>query len=261
MRRTFAICPPNSYLRLAILTTIILFATIIHHGGGVAAQNNNSLYDFKPVPVMRNYRRVRKPIRRPRPNRRAVETVPALAVQFRVYKLQPNGSREDANPYSPFNAGDRLLLGVTANQRGYLTIIRQSAPGEDGEILFPNSALNNGHNDVPMKREFVIPSKCPADVNPCAYVVPASAGKEYFTIIFSRDAILGLPEEATTAGGLIKAQFIRDLGSSSGQRLKINRGNAASQDAVLVVNMNRRDNEEIVLTFPIIRTGRTLANK
>lgn len=241
------------------LITLIIGTLLVHitpYELSVRAQDNSSLFVGRPVPVA-TVRRVVKKKRRPGRARKQVERVPLLALQLRAYKLRENGSQVETNPTSPFFADDRLRLGVTANQNGYLTIIHQGGPERDGEILFPNSLINDGQNFVAKEKEFIVPSNCPESVKSidCAYKVPQSAGREIFTFIFSRDLILDLPEDATTASGLIKAEVIKELEGSSGQRLAKTSGTEMSRYAILVINTNRRDNEEIVTRFGIINKG------
>ena len=221
-----------------------------------AAQDNSSLFVGKPVPVV-TVRRVAKKGRvinktRPRPK---VSRVPLLAVQLRLLKLKEDGTAVETNPLSQFYANDRLRLSVRPNQDGYLTIIRQSDPTEDGQILFPSSVLNDGANYVTANKEFVVPSNCPANVkaSDCAYVIPETAGTQIFTVIFSRDLILDLPESAKTATGAIKAELINQIERSSIKQLEIKAG--ASPYAILVLNTNRDDNEEIFTRFGVTSKG------
>ena len=239
--------------------TLGLVITLLWQGPSAVpnalAQDNSSLFVGKPVPVV-TVKRVAKKGRvvnktRPRPK---VARVPLLAVQLRLLKLKEDGSAVETNPTAQFYANDRLRLSVKANQDGYLTIIRQSGPDEDGQILFPTSVLNDGANYVTANKEFVVPSNCPANIKSqdCAYVIPESAGTQIFTVIFSRDLILDLPENAKMPTGAIKAQLINDIESSSIKQLEVKPG--ASPFAVLVVNTNREDNEEIFTRFAV--TGR-----
>ena len=105
------------------------------------------------------------------------------------------------------------------------------------------------------EQEFIVPSNCPAGTSAqdCAYVVPESTGTEIFTVILSRDLILDLPENATTPTGSIKARFIKEIEGSSVKQLEIKPG--SSRFSILVVNMNRRDNEEIFTRFGIMTRG------
>lgn len=210
-------------------------------------QDNDSIFAGRPVPVARVTRVPRKR-RKVGRGRRTVMRVPLLAIQLRLYKVKDDGTQVETSPQSQFYPGDRLRLGVKANQRGYLTIIQQRDPDQDGQILFPTSRLNDGGNYVEANREFVVPSNCPAEMRAadCAYVVPAGAGRALFTFVFSRDAIVDLPERAITSAGMIQAQVIKELEQESGQQLDFTSGTQASRYALLVVNNNRKDNEEIV---------------
>jgi len=240
--------------RLYSLAITLMIGTFLFPNA--AAQDNSSLFVGKPVPVV-TVKRVAKKGRvinknRPRPK---VLRVPLLAVQLRLLKLKEDGTAVETNPLSQFYANDRLRLSVRPNQDGYLTIIRQSDPTEDGQILFPSSVLNDGANYVTANKEFVVPSNCPAAVkaSDCAYVIPETAGTQIFTVIFSRDLILDLPESAKTATGAIKAELINQIERSSIKQLEIKAG--ASPYAILVLNTNRDDNEEIFTRFGVTSKG------
>jgi hypothetical protein len=185
-----------------------------------------------------------------------VERTPLLALQLKLYKVREDGTQVETNPRSQFYAGDRLRLGVVANQDGFLTIIHQRGGGQDGEVLFPTSLANDGRNDVNKNRESVVPSNCPVkDDRDCAYVLQEPAGTELFTIIFSRDIITTLPEKSFTPSGSIKADTIREIEIDSVNQLRLARGLSAF--SVLVVNEDRLDNEEVFLRFPIINKGKS----
>ena len=236
------------------LTIAMIIGTLLF--SAVGAQDNSSLFVGKPVPVVTVKRVAKKGrvINKARP-RAKVARVPLLAVQLRLLKLKHDGTAVETNPLSQFYANDRLRLSVKANQDGYLTIIRQSGPNEDGQILFPTSLLNDGANYVTANKEFVVPSNCPANVQAadCAYVIPEAPGTQIFTVIFSRDLIMDLPESAKTATGAIKAQLISEIESNSIKQLEIKPG--ASPYAILVLNTNREDNEEIFTRFGVTSRG------
>jgi hypothetical protein len=242
-------------LTIALMISMLLFSATLSTSIA-SAQDNSSLFVGKPVPVVTVKRVAKKGrvINKARPRAR-VARVPLLAVQLRLLKLKTDGTAVETNPLSQFYANDRLRLSVKANQDGYLTIIRQSGPNEDGQILFPTSLLNDGANYVTANKEFVVPSNCPANVQAadCAYVIPESAGTQIFTVIFSRDLIMDLPESAKTATGAIKAQLISEIESNSIKQLEIKPG--ASPYAILVLNTNREDNEEIFTRFGVTSRG------
>jgi hypothetical protein len=234
----------------------MMFGLIVCLQPAATAQDNDSLFVGRPVPVA-SVTRVVKRRRRVGRNRKPVVRTPLLAIQLRLYKLKDDGTPVETNPLSQFYADDRLRLGVRANQRGYLTIIQQREREQDGQILFPTSRLNDGGNYVEANKEFVVPSNCPADLRAfdCAYIVPPGAGRALFTFIFSRDAIIDLPESATTSSGMIQAKVIKDLEQESAQQLNITTGTQTSPYAILVINTNRKDNEEIVTRRGILVAG------
>ena len=242
------------------LTIGLLIGTLMVNCALTAeAQDNSSLFVGKPVPVVTVKRVAKKGrvINRNRP-RAAVSRVPLLAVQLRLLKVKQDGTPVETNPLSEFYANDRLRLSVKANQDGYLTIIRQSGPTEDGQILFPTSLVNDGANYVSANKEFVVPGNCPANIkaSDCAYVMPESAGTQIFTVIFSRDLILDLPDSAKTATGAIKADVIKAIEGNSIKQLEIKQG--ATPFAILVLNTNRNDNEEIFTRFGVTSRGRSV---
>ncbi len=75
-----------------------------------------------------------------------------------------DGSESEVNALAGFTPRDRLRLSVMANQRGFLYIIRQKSPEQDGEIIFPTTLVNGGRNSVAANYEYVIPSNCPKNI-------------------------------------------------------------------------------------------------
>lgn len=228
---------------------LILLSLVFGVRQAVRAQGNNPLVDDRPVTITRKNKPRRKvSTHRRTPRRPAVEQVPLLSLQMRVLKLNKDGSQDETNPIATFFAGDLLRLGVRANQDGYLYIIHQDGPDKDGKIIFPDSRINRGQNFVTKNQEFIIPSNCPSDdTQPCALPVLPPAGQEYFTLIFSRDILLDLPNQASEAGGGIKPQTLAQLLSESGQKLRVTQG--TSRYAIKVININTKDNEEIIKTL------------
>lgn len=225
--------------------------------GSATAQDNSSLTWDRPVKVTRppvKRGRVRQPKkqikRQPRQRPEPVEQAPLLTLQWRVMKLNADGTQTETNPGAVFYPGDRLRLAVKVNQSGYLTIVHQGGMEKDGAIIFPDSRINGGQNFVKKNEEFVIPSSCPAGINPrdCALVVAPPAGQEFFTLIFSRDLISDLTLKAAQAGGL-KPQVLRELKTESGQTIKRSQGIGVGPYTIWVVNTNVNDNEEIIETL------------
>lgn len=187
---------------------------------------------------------------------------PLLAIQLRLLLVNKDGSESEFNPLASFTQQDRLRLSVKANQRGYLYIIRQKSPEEDGEIIFPSRIVNSGKNLISANYEYVIPNNCPKDVIPnqrdCALTLFPydEAAKEYFTLIFTRDQLLDLPDAAKNSRvnlkdlmttGKFPTKTLIDLIEDSKQDLVSQGGDTPF--GVRIVNQNLNDNEEIIETF------------
>ena len=80
--------------------------------------------------------------------------------------------------------------------------------------------------------------------------------QEFFTLIFSRDRLVGLPDdvkntrvslESLMSAGKMKASSLIDLIEDSKQDLVAQTGDTPF--AVRIVNVNKNDNEEIIETF------------
>ncbi len=251
----------SKLLKIQILILMIgsLLLPFIPTAPTALAQVDSVTYD-RPVAVERKEKPRRKP-RKPRPkptNRKpkVVEQVPLLAVQYRIMKVSNDGIMEETNAaLNTFFAGDRLRLAIKANQDGYLYIIHQRAKDIDGQIIFPQSRVNNGQNYVTKNQEIVIPSFCPAGTKPadCALPVLPPAGQEYFTFIFSRDMLLDLPNLAAEAGGVVRPLVLQQLLTESGQILELKAGD--TKYAIKLVNVNRQDNEEIIKTLVLNKGG------
>jgi hypothetical protein len=188
--------------------------------------------------------------------------VPLLAAQLRLLTVNAEGRENEVNPLAAFTANDRLRMSIKANQRGYLYIIRQASPEADGEIIFPTTLVNNGSNYVAANTEYILPSNCPKEYVPdpreCALTLfpYADAPQEYFTLIFTRDSLVDLPNDLKNArvsltnlmsAGKIGAKTMIDLIEDSGQDLVSQQGDTPF--AMRIVNINPKDNEEIIETF------------
>ncbi len=188
--------------------------------------------------------------------------VPLLAVQLKLLLVNKDGSESEVNPLAGFTPNDRLRLSVKANQRGFLYIIHQKSPEEDGEIIFPTTLVNNGSNLVAANYEYIIPSNCPKEVitepRECALTLlpHTDAPQEFFTFIFTRDQLVDLPDDVKNTrvnlanlmlAGRLQSKTLVDLIEDSGQDLVSQPGDTPF--AVRIVNVNANDNEEIIETF------------
>ena len=205
-----------------------------------------------------NYRKPSKTVKK------VVRTiqVPLLAAQLRLLTVDKEGKETEVNPIAAFTPNDRLRMSIKANQSGYLYVIRQSAPEADGEIIFPTTLVNNGSNLVKADTEYVLPSNCPKEYVPepreCALtLLPyGESPQEFFTLIFTRDSLVGLPNDVKNSrvsianlmsAGKIEAKTLIDLIDDSGEDLISQQGDTPF--AVRIVNINPKDNEEIIETF------------
>lgn len=214
-----------------------------------AAQTNKLVWDKDVATV----KRVAKPGRRPAPRRQPVMQAALLTVQYRLIKRTAGGGFGDTSPATVFFTGDQVKIAITPNQDGYLYIINNTQ-GHDGQLVFPDSRINNGTNFVSKNTEYVVPGTCPRFANPkdCWYEMDDLAGREEFTVIFSRDAISSLPNEAIGNGGLIKQATIQEIRNQSGQIIEessLSKGIGAGNYVIWVKNKNRKDNEELIYTI------------
>jgi hypothetical protein len=188
--------------------------------------------------------------------------VPLLAAQLRLLNVDKDGNEAEVNPIAAFTTNDRLRMSLKANQTGYLYVIRQASPEADGEIIFPTTLVNNGSNFVKANIEYIIPRNCPAEYVPnprdCALTLfpYEESPQEYFTLIFTRDSLVDLPDDVKNtrvslanlmSAGKIGAKTLIDLIEDSGQDLISQQGDTPF--AMRIVNINPKDNEEIIETF------------
>jgi hypothetical protein len=188
--------------------------------------------------------------------------VPLLAAQLRLLNVDKEGKETEVNPIAAFTTNDRLRMSIKANQSGYLYVIRQAAPESDGEIIFPTTLVNSGSNLVKANTEYILPSNCPKDYVPdprdCALTLfpYEQSPQEFFTLIFTRDSLVDLPNDVKNtrvslanlmSAGKIEAKTLIDLIEDSGQDLVSQQGDTPF--AIRIVNINPKDNEEIIETF------------
>lgn len=192
-----------------------------------------------------------------------------LAIQLRLMLVGADGSQNETNPRATFSERDRLRLSVKANQTGFLYIIRQRSQEEDGEIIFPTTLVNNGSNLVAANVEYVLPFNCPKEAVPdpreCSLkLFPVEESpQEYFTLVFTRDQLVDLPNDVKNtrvsladlmSAGKLEAKTLVDLIEDSGQDLVSQQGD--SMYAVRIININPKDNEEIIETFVLNKMKR-----
>jgi hypothetical protein len=258
-----------SYLLVTLLSGGLLAQTLISAAGFSQAENPGFWY--KPVkftqPAKAKTGRVR-PASRPKPDSAGLEESPLLAVKYQVLKRGDGNYQESVDPAGQFKIKDQLKLALTPNQNGFLYVVHASV-GLDGKVIdqprviFPDPRINGGLNEVEKDRAYVVPQYCPefSDPKDCWWDITPPNGKEYFTVIFSRDQISDLPNKLTAEdvardSSAIKEQVIEAIKKGSGQVLAKDAGVASSRrtkqnDGVYVRNTSLKDNEELIDTIEI----------
>ena len=228
-------------LNLVRCTLLLVLAYSFTFGARpIFPQQNDPLGVGVPVSIIRR----EKPTRR-RSKGKPVDRAPLLKLEWRLYKVLADGSEEEAG-HDTFRRGDRLRLSVRTNQDGYLYVIHQRSSTSPGEVIFPDSKLNNGSSLVYKSEEFILPSNCPVKISrrDCALILTRSADAEVFHLFFSRDPFNDLPSSASDATESISADTLEKLMNDSGQILKRQKGSTPFSQ--LLVNINTRDNEDII---------------
>ncbi|HEU4391117.1 MAG TPA: DUF4384 domain-containing protein [Blastocatellia bacterium] len=185
---------------------------------------------------------------------------PLLTLEWRVLKRADDGNGFEVNPGGVFQSQDLWRLAIKPNQPGYLYVIHQTGD-EDGQIVFPNSRIDNGRNYVAPNKEYLIPAYCPESREhpyDCWWEMDDQPGREILTLIFSRDMITSLPNEAVGAGGVVKRAVLEEVKRNSiGARfikrtskpgLDPKQGGGAGRYVTWVTNTNIRDNDELIET-------------
>ncbi|HLG17562.1 MAG TPA: DUF4384 domain-containing protein [Blastocatellia bacterium] len=252
---------PRLFARWLIIAAIGAFSIQTVFAALAAAQAEKLTWD-KDVAVKRVAKPGRKPLR-PRPR---LELTPLLTLEYRVMKQAEDLTPQETNPGTVFHTGDRLQVRIKPNQNGYLYII-QSTEGEDGQIIFPDSRINNGRNLVPKNEEHIIPSHCESRyvdrMGNCWFWMEPPSGREIFTVIFSRDLITEL-DEVAGSGGTVSHQVINRMRVESRQIIKRTsrpnltpeQGGGAGRYLVWVTNTNKRDNEELITDVVLLHKER-----
>src|ERR1044072_6192135 len=164
--KNFCACelPANDRMRGDIMRTRLLIAVVacgLLTFSNSIAQTDKLVWD-KDVSVVK---RVAKPGRNPGPRRRPVMQAPLLTIQYRLIKRAEGGGFSDTSPSTVFFTGDQVKIAITPNQDGYLYIINNTQ-GSDGQLVFPDSRINNGLNFVKKDKEYSVPGSCPRFTNP-----------------------------------------------------------------------------------------------
>ena len=241
---------------LVLFTALATIAPTVTSRLFGSAAENPIVWDepVKSTPTAKpKVNRRRTPVRVQR-IKKGVEEAPLLTLKYRVLERGQEGTGDSVDPAGQFDVGDQLKLAVTTNQDGFLYIVHSSVD-LDGRIvdrprmLFPDPRIKDGRNEVTKDREYVVPADCREfdDPEDCWWEVTPPAGRELFTVIFSRDQITTLPKP----GELVEQKDLDALIKTSNQTLRREKTTSTVsrrtlEDGIFVQNTNKKDNEEIV---------------
>lgn len=255
---------------VAALAVVVFFWQAVADNVAVALVDNPYIWD-EPVKIKQpktpKVGRKRQPSRPPvDPN--GDELSPLLTLKYKGLKRGDGNSADRVATSGQFKIGDQLKLAITPNQNGFLYVVHRSV-GMDGKVIdqphviFPDPRINNGQNAVEKDREYVVPQYCPEYKDPkdCWWEITPPNGKEFFTVVFSRDEITELPnkltaEDVSKDSGAISEKVIEAIKQSSGQTVTRDDKVLSSQrtilsDGVYIRNTNPKDNEELIDTIEI----------
>jgi hypothetical protein len=223
-------------------------------GKGTSNVWTDKVYKPKPKPTPPPKPTPGKPRPKPRPKPTAV-LQPLLTLEFKILKRGEDNKPHEVNAYSTFYTGDQIQIRIRPNQAGYLYILANNE-GEDQQMIFPDSRINNGQNFVVKNKEYLIPTYCDPTKyeNNCWLQVNPPAGKETFFLIFSRDAVSEIPKIANENRGFVSQSKIRQMIVDSKQKVNetsrpgiaVEKGGGAGGYAIWVTNYNKVDNDQLI---------------
>jgi hypothetical protein len=243
---------------LAILSVVTLMSMQLAMAGTQGKGTSNvwtdKVYKPKPKPAPQPKPTPGKPRPKPRPKPAPV-LQPLLTLEFRILKRGEGNKAYEVNPYSTFYTDDYIQIRIKPNQEGYLYILANNE-GEDQQMIFPDSRINNGQNFVVKNKEYLIPTYCDPSKyeNNCWLKVNPPSGKETFFLIFSRDAVSEIPKIANENRGFVSQNRIRQMIADSRQKLdetsrpglSKEKGGGAGGYAIWVTNYNKVDNDQLI---------------
>ena len=212
----------------------------------------------------------KRPPSRPKPIK-GYEESPLLTLKYQVLMRGDGGmaKRVDAAK-TDFKVGDQLKLAVTPNQSGFLYVVHHSVDNnnkviDQPHVIFPNPGVNDGRNAVKKDEQYLVPKYCPQfeDPSDCWWEITPPSGKDFFTVIFSRDEITDLPSKLTNEDSnndrdAIAMNIIAKIKSTSNtkdiaraDKIKINSRSTTESDGTYVQNTNKNDNEELFDTIEL----------
>ncbi len=106
-----------------------------------------------------------------------------LGLRYSILRRTSSGQTAEVDADTAFRSGDRIRLGIEANDRAYLYIVLRGSSG-NWSVLFPSPEISNGNNVIERGKLYEIPSGH-------WFTFDEQAGTEKLFIVLSRK-----PEES-----------------------------------------------------------------
>jgi len=241
------------------------------------AFDSSGLFWDEPVKIKQPAKpkagRVRTPAR-PKADSHGDELAPLLTLKYKLLQRVSGGDGKTVDAaQTDFGVGDQFRLALTPNQRGYLYVIHHSVDNNNNivdqpHVIFPSPRINEGNNAVKKDEQYVVPKFCPEfdDPKDCWWEITPPAGRDFFTVIYSRDEITDLPSSLSEADVTANAKDAvalktleafnkeKDANKQSLAHVKkigFKTKRATDEDGIFIQNTNRKDNEEIIDTIEL----------
>ena len=267
----------STIFSLTLVTLLVCGSIAQPFASGTSGAFDSSGY-FWDEPVKFKQPAKPKPGRKRAPSRpvadsKGQELSPLLTIKYQLLERGEGNVAEIADATQPFKVGDQLKLAFTPNQHGFLYVIHHSVDNDNKivdqpHVIFPSPRINDGNNEVKKDQQYVVPKFCPEfdDPNDCWWEITPPAGRDFFTVIFSRDEITNLPshlseEDITSnAADAVKLKTLegfnseRDANKQSVAHVKkigFKSKRTVNDDGVFIQNTNRKDNEDLIDTIEL----------
>lgn len=241
------------------------------------AFDSSGLYWDEPVAIKQPARPKagrRRTAARPPADKHGEELSPLLTIKYKLLERVTGGDGRMVDAaQTNFSVGDQLRLSLTPNQHGYLYVIHHSVDNNNNivdqpHVIFPSPRINDGKNEVNKDETYVVPKFCPEfdDPKDCWWEITPPSGRDFFTVIFSRDEITDLPSnlsEADVTTNAKDAVAVKTLEAFNRERdankqsvahtkqIRFKSKRSTDEDGIFVQNTNRKDNEELIDTIEL----------
>lgn len=269
---------PSKLFSLTLVTLLVCgsIAQTFISAVPVAADSGSYFWD-EPVKIKQPARpkagRVRTAAR-PKADSKGEELAPLLTLKYNLLQRVSGGDGRPVDAsQTAFGVGDQFRLALTPNQRGYLYVIHHSVDNNNNivdqpHIIFPSPRINNGRNEVKKDEQYIVPKFCPEfdDPKDCWWEITPPAGRDFFTVIYSRDEITDLPNSlseddvTTNAKDAVALKTLeafnkeKDANKQSlahAKKIGFKSKRTTDEDGIYIQNTNRKDNEELIDTIEL----------